>query len=173
MENIEHKPAGTKRAVLSLAKSTAEAPVLPEPSGDGRQDSGEGAGTSGEPGADEAAAAAALVAEQAEFEKLLAEEAEAKRIADEAAAAAVPAVEPTIYLDAPEGELWENYEAVLNSTQRTLVLGYGNLRIAHAAVTSPTAPETHETGHGEVIISKGDKFSALLTNGETITPLFV
>lgn len=64
--------------------------------------------------------------------------------------------------------IWEEFKDELEKLQYKLVKNYGALRIANATVPVKIAPATHETGHGEIIITKGEGFSALLTDGTTI-----
>lgn len=63
--------------------------------------------------------------------------------------------------------LWEDHKNELDRIQRQLALST-QVRVARATVNSKTAPEIHETGHGEIKITIGDEFTALLTDGTTL-----
>lgn len=64
--------------------------------------------------------------------------------------------------------VWEDYKTELEKAQAHLAKNHDPLRIAYATVSSLTAPDSHETGYGEIQITKGEGFSALLTDGTTI-----
>lgn len=79
--------------------------------------------------------------------------------------------EPLPKLKKPSNKdaVFEDFRKILQELQHLLVKEWDALRIASATIPARVIPEFFETGHGGIRLTRGKAFTALLTNGKTIS----